>query len=225
LEHDATIRIRRHLMVQQERARSTRTAIIGAAARIFEEQGYGGTALAAVATGAGVTKGALYFHFPAKEDLAVAVIEEQHALASAEGVRVQALGRPALETMVLVCRGFTLQLIEHPLMRAGIRLTFEASAFGHDVRQPYLDWAARFAELAHAAQDDGDLRRDLDAEAFARLVVGSYTGVQMVSDILTGRQDVLERLGDLWRMLLPGVMAADRQDQVPRMVELFLDAP
>ncbi len=212
-------------MVQQERARSTRAAIIGAAARIFEEQGYGGTALAAVATEAGVTKGALYFHFPAKEDLAVAVIEEQHAIASADGVRVQALGRPALETLVLICRGFALQLIEHSVMRAGIRLTFEASAFGHDVRQPYLDWSTRFAELARTAQDDGDLRGDLDPEAFALLIVGSYTGVQMVSDILTGRQDVLERLADLWRMLLPGVVAPDRQEHVPRLVDLFLGAP
>jgi AcrR family transcriptional regulator len=209
-------------MVQQERARTTRAAIIGAAARIFEEQGYGGTALATVATQAGVTKGALYFHFPAKEDLAVAVIDEQHAIASADGVRVQALGRPALETLVLICRGFALQLLEHSVMRAGIRLTFEASAFGHDVRQPYLDWSARCAELARTAQDEGDLRRDLDPEAFARLVVGSYTGVQMVSSILTGRQDMLVRLADLWRMLLPGVLAADRQEHAPHLVDVFL---
>lgn len=209
-------------MVQQERARSTRAAIIGAAARVFEENGYGGTALAAVATQAGVTKGALYFHFPSKEDLAVAVIEEQHAIASADGMRVQALGRPALETMILVSRGFAVQLVRHPVMRAGIRLTFEASAFGHDVRQPYLDWAARFADLARSAREAGDLRREVDPEAFALLVVGSYTGVQMVSGILTGREDVLERLADLWRMLLPGVVAADRQERVPLLVDLFL---
>ncbi|MHA7209757.1 ScbR family autoregulator-binding transcription factor [Arthrobacter sp. MDT1-65] len=209
-------------MVQQERARSTRAAIIGAAACVFEEHGYGGTALAAVATRAGVTKGALYFHFPSKEDLAVAVIEEQHAIASADGARVQALGRPALETMILVCRGFAVQLVRHSVMRAGIRLTFEASAFGHDVRQPYLDWAARFADLARSARDAGDLRPEVDPEAFALLVVGSYTGVQMVSNILTGREDVLERLADLWRMLLPGVVATDRQERAPFLVDLFL---
>lgn len=209
------------MMAQQERARSTRSAIIHAAARIFEEYGYGGTSLAAVSAGAGVTKGALYFHFAAKEELAVAVIEEQHAIASADGVRVQALGRPALETMVLICRGFAVQLIEHSVMRAGIRLTFEASAFGHDVRKPYLDWASRFGELARAAQQDGDLRPDLDPDAFARLIVGSFTGVQMVSNILTGRTDVIERLGDLWEMLLPGVVAGARQEDVPRLVGLF----
>ncbi len=208
-------------MAQQERARSTRSAIIRAAARVFEEQGYGGASLAAVATGAGVTKGALYFHFAAKEDLAVAVIEEQHAIASADGARVQALNRPALETMILTCRGFAVQLMEHPVMRAGIRLTFEASAFGHDVRQPYLDWAMRFGELAREGQQDGDLRADLDAEAFALLIVGAYTGVQMVSNILTGRQDVFDRLRDLWQLLLPGVMAADRHHDIPRLVALL----
>ncbi|OUM41003.1 hypothetical protein B8W73_11600 [Arthrobacter agilis] len=188
---------------------------------VFEEHGYGGTSIAAVATHAGVTKGALYFHFAAKEDLAAAVIGEQHAIASAEGARVRALGRSALETMILICRGFALQLIEHSVMRAGVRLTFEASAFGHDVHQPYLDWTSRFGEFARTAIQDGDLRPDLDADAFARLLVGAYTGVQMVSNILTGRSDVLDRLGDLWEMLLPGVVARDLQDDVPRFVALF----
>lgn len=210
---------------QQERARSTRAAILRAAAGVFEDHGYGNTSLAAVAAAAKVTKGALYFHFASKDALAVAVIEEQHAIASADGARVQALGRPALETMVLVCRGFTLQLVEHSVMRAGIRLTFEASAFGHDVRGPYLDWAVRFGELSRTAQQDGDLRPDLDADAFARVVVGSYTGVQMVSNILTGRADVIERLADLWTMLLPGVVGADRQERVPQLVALFRDGP
>ncbi|MBG6224266.1 AcrR family transcriptional regulator [Arthrobacter sp. CAN_A2] len=210
---------------QQARARSTRSAIILSAAGIFEEHGYGNTALAAVASAAGVTKGALYFHFASKDALAEAVIDEQHAIASADGARVQALGRPALETMVLICRGFTLQLIEHSVMRAGIRLTFEASAFGHDVRRPYLDWASLFGELAAIAQQDGDLRPDLDADAFAHVVVGCYTGVQMVSNVLTGRADVVERLADLWQMLLPGVVVADRQEQVPQLVALFRDGP
>ncbi|WP_434992000.1 ScbR family autoregulator-binding transcription factor [Arthrobacter sp. Ld5] len=210
---------------QQARARSTRSAIIHAAAGVFEEHGYGNTSLAAVATAAQVTKGALYFHFASKDSLAMAVIEEQHAIASADGARAEALGLPALETIVLICRGFTLQLIEHSVMRAGIRLTFEASAFGHDVRRPYLDWVTRFGDLARSAQQDGDLRADLDADAFARMVVGSYTGVQMVSNVLTGRADVVERLADLWGMLLPGVLGADRRARVPELVALFRDGP
>ncbi|MHA7280435.1 ScbR family autoregulator-binding transcription factor [Arthrobacter sp. MDT2-2] len=208
-------------MAPQERAVATRSAIIRAAAGVFEEHGYGGTSIAAVAARAGVTKGALYFHFAAKEDLAVAVIEEQHAIASAEGARVHALGRPALETMILIGRVFAVQLVEQSVMRAGVRLTFEASAFGHDVHQPYLDWTSRFSEFARTAIRDGDLRPDLDADAFARLLVGAYTGVQMVSNILTGREDVLDRLGDLWEMLLPGIVAKDLQDDVPRYVALF----
>jgi AcrR family transcriptional regulator len=205
----------------QERAVATRSAIIRAAAGVFEEHGYGGTSIAAVAARAGVTKGALYFHFAAKEDLAVAVIREQHTIGAADDARVGALGRPALETMILICRGFAVQLIDHSVARAGVRLTFEASAFGHDVRQPYVDWTVRLGGLARTATQDGTLRPDLDPEAFARLLVGAYTGVQMVSNIVTGRSDVLDRLGDLWEMLLPGVVAPDRQDDVPRLVLLF----
>ena len=212
-------------MAQQERARSTRQAIIDAAARIFEDQGYGGTSLANVAVEAQVTKGALYFHFPAKNVLAAAVIAAQHAMAAEDGERVLAQRWPPLETMILISRGFAVQLVGHSVMRAGIRLTFEASAFGHDVRQPYLDWAATFDELTREAQQDGVIGADVDTAAFARLMVGAYTGVQMVSGILTGRADVLERLADLWRTVLPGILAADQRKDAGRLVELFLDGP
>ncbi|MFD8655358.1 TetR family transcriptional regulator, partial [Streptomyces mirabilis] len=60
-------------MVRQERAVRTRRLILDAAASVFDERGYEAATIGEVLARAGVTKGALYFHFPSKRALAEGV--------------------------------------------------------------------------------------------------------------------------------------------------------
>ncbi len=53
----------------KEEAMKTREAIIDAAVRVFSEKGIPRTTLADIAREAGVTRGAIYWHFKNKEDL------------------------------------------------------------------------------------------------------------------------------------------------------------
>jgi AcrR family transcriptional regulator len=55
---------------------ATRAALLAAARQLFGEHGYAATSLEDVVTRAGVTKGALYHHFPGKVDLFQAVFEQ-----------------------------------------------------------------------------------------------------------------------------------------------------
>ncbi|WP_427135159.1 ScbR family autoregulator-binding transcription factor [Pseudarthrobacter sp. S9] len=196
-------------MVLQDRAKATRRAIIAGAAAVFEEQGYGNASLTQIAEGARVTKGALYFHFRSKEELAKAVIEEQHRIVLQDGDRIMSQDRSALARMILMCRAFGLQLVQEPTVRAGIRLTFEATAFGGPVRKPYEDWIATMEQLVRQGQHEAQIRASVDPEALARYVVASFTGVQMVSEVLTGRVDVMQRIEDMWTILLPGIIRED----------------
>lgn len=191
----------------QDRAKVTRDAILSGAASVFEEMGYGQASLSQVAERAGVTKGALYFHFPSKDDLARAVIAEQHAFITAENEVVLTYGISPLESMILCCRRFADNLLAEPIVRAGTRLTLEASAFDHDVRQPYRDWVALMSKLARDAQGAGQLRGGLDTGGFGRFVVSSLVGVQVVSAVLTERADLMERVEEMWELLLPGVVS------------------
>ncbi|MFJ9946594.1 TetR family transcriptional regulator [Kitasatospora sp. NPDC091207] len=59
--------------MKQERAQHTRRALLRAAAGEFDRHGYAGTSLSRVSRAAGVTMGALTFHFPTKASLADAV--------------------------------------------------------------------------------------------------------------------------------------------------------
>ena len=53
-----------------------RALIVEAARRVFEAEGLEGASLRAIAREAGYTVGALYFHFPNKEAVYGAVLEE-----------------------------------------------------------------------------------------------------------------------------------------------------
>lgn len=200
-------------MVLQDRAKATREAIITGAAAVFEEHDYGSASLTQVSEASGVTRGALYFHFKSKEDLARAVIEAQHRIVLAESESILAQDQPALTAMILMCRAFGLQLVHEPVVRAGIRLTLEATAFGPPVRGPYEDWIAAMEQLTQRAKTELQIRPSVDAEAFARYLVASFTGVQMVSGVLTGRADVMQRIEEMWEILLPGIIPEDvRED-------------
>jgi AcrR family transcriptional regulator len=71
----ATVRPRR---TQQERREATIAALLVAARDRFADDGYVATSLDAIASDAGVTKGALYHHFDGKEELFAAVHAREH---------------------------------------------------------------------------------------------------------------------------------------------------
>ncbi len=58
----------------------TRERILEIALELFTEQGYDKTSLREVAELVGVSKAALYYHFPSKESLLAALVERVHAL-------------------------------------------------------------------------------------------------------------------------------------------------
>ncbi|WP_159702870.1 ScbR family autoregulator-binding transcription factor [Arthrobacter sp. 18067] len=191
----------------QQRAKETRLAVIEGAARVFAEIGYGNASLADITKRAAVTKGALYFHFTSKRELALAVIEEQHAIVSAAGSQIAASDIPALEKIIQLCRMFGQHLLDEPIVQGGIRLTFESSAFQADVSGPYQDWIKTAEQLLTQAQTDGTVRSDLDPAAFARFLIASFTGVQMVSEVLTAREDVMPRIEQMWAFMLPALIS------------------
>src|ERR1044072_9138556 len=84
-------------MPRQLRAEQTRSTIITAAADLFDQHGYESTSLSDIVEHAQVTKGALYFHFAAKEDLAHAIMEIQSRTSRQVAGDVDARGDTSME--------------------------------------------------------------------------------------------------------------------------------
>lgn len=208
-------------MVKQPRALVTRDAIVRGGAAVFRERGYGLASIADIASAAGMTKGALYFHFASKDELARAVIEEQHQRTMAASAEIVEEGRPALETIVLLSRSLAHQLLEDPIVQAGIRLTTDVSTSAEPVSEPYEDWFRTGEELFRRAIEEGDVAPSVDPVMLAHFLSPAYTGVQLVSETLTGRADLLQRVRELWIVLLPGIVPAERLDALRGLPDLI----
>ncbi|GAA2047553.1 ScbR family autoregulator-binding transcription factor [Leifsonia soli] len=208
-------------MVKQERAQVTRGTIVSGAAAVFGRRGYGLASIADIAAEAGVTKGALYFHFPSKDELARAVITEQHRRTMVAAAEVVEQGLPGLETVVRLSAVLAHQLLTDPVVQAGIRLTTDVSMFDPPVTEPYEDWLRTTEALFRQAAEEGDLRPDLDPGMLASVVVPAYTGVQLVSETVARRADLLERLRDLWTVLLPGIVPPGELERLRRLPDLI----
>jgi AcrR family transcriptional regulator len=64
------------MATQIERRQQTRDAIIAAATTLFGDKGFGATTMDEIAAAAGVAKGAVYHHFPAKGAVFEAVLRK-----------------------------------------------------------------------------------------------------------------------------------------------------
>ncbi len=89
-----------------EQSDATRSALLVAARRLFTEHGYAATSTNEIVERAGVTRGALYHHFPAKYDLFRAVFEQLEAELVDQVARAALAGSDALEQLRLGCRAF-----------------------------------------------------------------------------------------------------------------------
>jgi len=65
------------------RSAATRTKLLDAARDVIRAQGYSATSVDDICAAAGVTKGSFFHHFPSKEQLGIAAIEQFNEAASA----------------------------------------------------------------------------------------------------------------------------------------------
>jgi TetR/AcrR family transcriptional repressor of uid operon len=175
--------------------------------------------LSTIIAHAGVSKGAMYFHFSSKEDLAQAVIDAQLAMAASASALIIEQTPKALDALILVSKELGRQLQTDSIARGGMRLTLESAIVDSPNARAFEDWIGKMGDLAARAQAEGDIVDGIDALTLGRYIVASFTGVQTVSEMLTGRADLQQRLTEMWQMLLPSVVPRRRLARVTTVAE------
>lgn len=185
-------------MARQERAIRTRRTILEAAAAVFDERGYTSATIGEILERAGVTKGALYFHFGSKEELALGVFEEQLAIA---------LPPQSAKLQELVDSGLVLalRLRTEPLVRASVGLALDQGALGLDRTPAFGMWIDQTTRTLAEAKAGGELLPHVDVTETAELLVGSFSGVQLLSQLRCQRRDLEHRVVVLFHHMLPGI--------------------
>jgi AcrR family transcriptional regulator len=205
-------------MVRQERAVRTRGALIRAAAEVFAETGYTAASLGAVSTRAGVSAGALHFHFSSKGALAEAV-----ALEATAGVRnltglASALSGDALQQLVDSAYLLTERLRADPVLRAGLGFGTTAQAPAGDVpRGEWRHWVAGQLRLAERA---GRLGPQVWVEDAASVVVAATLDcapapMRRPAPGYTPRS--AHHVTRVWRLLLPGLVSGSERSATLRL--------
>lgn len=194
-------------MAMQQRAVLTRGRVLIAAAEVFARTGFLAASMNDIVEAAGVTKGAVYFHFPSKEALAVAIVEEQFAQWPPMVAAIIEHSPDALTSVVALTYEVGSRFRDDILTTAGVRLSFERELVNAAMPTPFVGWVGILQELFGQARREGQLRSGLVPAATARALVGSFFGIQHVSEMLTNRNDLETRLDEFWRVFLIGVAA------------------
>ncbi len=192
-------------MAMQQRAVLTRGRVLLAAAEVFARTGFLAASMNDIVEAAGVTKGAVYFHFPSKEALAVAVVEEQFAQWPPLVAAIIEHSPDALTSVVALTYEVGSRFRDDVLTTAGVRLSFERELVNAAMPTPFVGWVGILQELFARARREGTLRPGLQAAPTARALVGGFFGIQHVSEILTNRTDLESRLDEFWKVFLVGV--------------------
>ncbi|MCX4884368.1 MULTISPECIES: ScbR family autoregulator-binding transcription factor [unclassified Streptomyces] len=198
-------------MARQLRAEQTRATIITAAADLFDRHGYESTSLSDIVEHAQVTKGALYFHFAAKEDLAHAIMELQSRAWHEVTKELDGRGYSSLESLIRITFGIARLSVEGPIPRAGLRLATGGVAVRPPLKHPFTEWRDMATRRLLGAIKEADVHPDVDVEAVAHSLVSFFVGTRVVGRSLEPVARQPRRLAEMWHVMIRGLVPVPRR--------------
>lgn len=159
----------------KEEAAATRDSILDAAEKLFVEQGVSRTTLQHIATQAGVTRGAIYWHFDDKSAVFNAMMER--ATLPFE-CALSVLGKADAAHVLDDLRAFIVDIFRvtetNPQARrvfeiASLKVEFVSEMDAVRVRrqQSQTDWMTQVVERIKLAQSTGQVRQDVQPQVLA----------------------------------------------------------
>ncbi|MFD0317976.1 ScbR family autoregulator-binding transcription factor [Streptomyces flavalbus] len=204
-------------MARQLRAEQTRATIIEAAADLFDCRGYESTSLSEIVEHARVTKGALYFHFAAKEDLAHEIMEFQSRTLRRLAHEVEETGCSSLEALMRITFQLTRLAVDLPVARAGLRLASSGMAVRPPLPHPFTELLDLASARFRGAVKEADVHPDTDVEAAAHALVSFLVGTRVTGRTLEPHTRLPRRVAEMWRFLVRALVPVTRR---PRYLSL-----
>ena len=158
----------------------TRQAILDAASLEFSQQGYAGASLGRIVTSAGLTKGALFHHFPDKQSLAAAWISERL------GAEILQLWISPLSTVDSLdslmnfcrvrCKDLTPSDATSALVAVAAELASRDDLLGATLEHVFYNWRFAFAGALERGRLTGWIHPSIKPETEAALFVSAFAG-------------------------------------------------
>src|SRR5262245_19323155 len=163
---------------QLERSETTRTALIAAARELFAERGYAAVGTEEIVRAAGLTRGALYYHFGGKRELFEAVYEEIEREVTERIARDALTGSDLLEALRAGARAFLAHCLE-PEVQQIVLLDAPAVLGWERWREIGARYGLGLIEAAlNAAMDAGEISR-VPIRPLAHVLMGALDEAAM----------------------------------------------
>lgn len=189
---------------------NTREKILRAAAHQFAQHPYYAVGLDAILSEAQLTKGAMYFHFRSKQDLALAIVDEQTAKSGAAVRELLTRKLSGLETLIDVSYLIAMADITDNVARAAFNL-LESVGRTEKLHERLLSGLIEvLGDIAARGIREGDMIDRGDPEDIGRLLVALYIGLRQASHL----DDPVALLGDYEKALSTMLYAVAQPDKV-----------
>jgi TetR/AcrR family acrAB operon transcriptional repressor len=193
----------------KEEAAATRQALLDAALIVFSQKGYAAARLEDVAEQAGVSRGAIYWHFHSKAELYTTLVEETSAQTEEVIRRAVAEGAGILDT--------------HRRVMIGLLALLEEDATYRAVQELVLFKTEITPELAESINIKAAAFRAVEARVAASLQAGIAAGeIRADLDPLTGARAALTYINGIIFTWLIDQRAFSLRESAPALVDVFI---
>lgn len=169
-------------MKEKQKSEETRNRILEAAEECFTRYGYDSTGVAEICNTAGVSKGALYHHFPSKQAIFVEMFETwmRSFVAEMERIRDSAASVPAALLRMVKMTGLIFQTAagQLPLFIEFLTKASRDPETWKATIAPYKFFRKFFADLIHRGIEEGTIQ-EVDPERTAQIIVAYGAGLVM----------------------------------------------
>ena len=165
----------------QTRSEKTHKQIMKSAVAEFSRSGYDATSVSHICMKAGVSKGAFYHHFPSKQALFLAIMQDW-----LRGIDTRLYSKRTAEKTVpqtLEDMGSTLGVIfkvasgQLPMFMEFMIQASRDKAVWSAVIAPYRQYQQVFADLINEGKEEGSFRADAEAEETAWVLMSMAVGI------------------------------------------------
>jgi AcrR family transcriptional regulator len=162
-----------------QQSEQTREALLSRCLRLFAERGFSSTSVDDIATAAGVTKGAMYWHFTSKDEIFLTILDRiREQWTAVVHVRVSALSSPEAQLGELFDAYAELfrQSPDICLFLQQVTLDRHNEASAARVTKVFASTARFIAGIVDQGKARGVMRRDLDSLTIAHTILGMLAG-------------------------------------------------
>jgi len=198
---------------------ATRWEVVQAAYAEIHRKGYQGASLNDVLARTGLTKGALYHHFPSKQALGYAVLDEVIAAEMRAHwlTPLHEADDPLAELANIIRRAATsLQqedlLLGCPLNNLAQEMSALDEGFRTRINTLYDEWRQALVDVLRRGQHTGQVKPSVDIEGAAAFIVAGVEGCIGMAKNAQSRE-LLMRCGSGLLLFLDGLHPLDKQQE------------